>query len=97
MARVSQLSGTAAAALLRTTLQKLLTRARLAPYRDGGGQVGRRGTEGLEKHLAAVFWEGELFSLSFTTHSADISSHKASNRIINDSFSFGQSLSPEQF
>lgn len=58
---------------------------------------GAGGGEGLEEHPAAVFLEGKLFSLRFMTHSSNISSRKASNRIVNDGFSFRQSLSPELF
>ena len=62
MAHVSQLPAAAVAALLMTTLQKLV---RLAPCRAGRRQVGRR-EEGKLEHCATgreIPWESERFSI----------------------------------
>lgn len=85
MAHVSQLPGAATAALLTTTLQKL---ARLAPCRAGVRQVGRRRERKAWRSTQLLYFQKgcKHCNLNITTYSSNISSHKASNRIINDGF-----------
>lgn len=53
------------------------TLAKLMPCRSGKGRWAGGGWGDLEKHPAAVFFEGKLFSVKFMTSSSNISSHKA--------------------